>query len=121
MRCSFVNAERDLPPLTKVAQAWNDVRFVVQALIDPTRDLRTTLISIPHGCRREGRHTTLRDGYRVQNVVKPSGEAIYVMRFRSLKLELVGKGKLKKTNQIDKNDTFFRNPVFNEHFDGFHS
>jgi len=33
--------ERDLPPLTKVAQARNDVRFVVQALIDPTRDLRT--------------------------------------------------------------------------------
>ena len=49
--------KRDLPPLTKVAQARNDVRFVVQALIDPTRDLRTrTLVSsIPRGCGQSRR------------------------------------------------------------------
>ena len=41
MRRSLVNAEQNLPPLTKIAQTRNDVRLVVQALIDPTRDLRT--------------------------------------------------------------------------------
>ena len=73
--------KENVPPLAKIAQPGDDVRFFVEAFIYPACYLCVFVLLVEgsegwSGVEWDGL-TTRRAGYRVQKVLRPSGEDIY--------------------------------------------
>ena len=70
----FIN----LPPLTKITKAWDDICLLVETFVDPPSNLKASSINTTkRKCNKACSRTTRSCGYLEQNVLRPSGEDIY--------------------------------------------